>query len=83
MWEEILNLAIQNGLWAVLFLGLLIYQLRDSRNRETKYQNTIEKLNFHLDVVKDIKTDTENIKEDIAEIKSESLKKKQKIKSKV
>jgi len=28
-------------------------------------------------VVKDIKTDTENIKEDIAEIKSESLKKKQ------
>ena len=23
MWEEIFNLALSNGLWAVLFLGLL------------------------------------------------------------
>ena len=34
MWEEITNLAIQNGLFAVLFLGLLIYLLKDSSKRE-------------------------------------------------
>ena len=37
VFEEILNLAISNGLWAVLFLMLLVYVLKDSRRREIKY----------------------------------------------
>ena len=44
MWEEIFNLALSNGLWAVLFLGLLAYVLRDSRRRERKYQATVDAL---------------------------------------
>lgn len=75
MWEDILNLAIQNGLWAVLFLGLLIYQLKDSRTREKKYQQTIENLNRHLDVV-------EEINENVQEIKGKINEKKQKVKAK-
>lgn len=62
VWEQIVNLAISNGLFAVMFLGLLIYQLRDSRNRENRYQNTIEKLGKALEVVNDVKDDVEEIK---------------------
>ena len=62
MWEQIFNLAISNGLFAVLFLGLLIYQLRDSRSREVKYQQTIEKLGDSLEIVKQVKEDVEDIK---------------------
>ena len=63
MWEQIVNLAISNGLFAVLFMGLLIYQLRDSRTREKKYQDTIVKLGNALELVQSIKDDVEDIKE--------------------
>ena len=59
MWNKIVDLAINNGLWAVLFLILLIYELRDSRKREVKYQQTIEKLSSNFDILKD---DNENVK---------------------
>lgn len=63
MWEQIVNLAISNGLFAVLFLGLLVYQLKDSRAREQKYQNTIEKLGKSLEIVRQVKEDVEDIKD--------------------
>ena len=57
MWEKIVDLAVTNGLWAVMFLGLLVYLLKDSRTREIKYQNTISSLNKSLNIVEDIKDD--------------------------
>lgn len=63
MWEQIVNLAISNGLFAVLFLGLLVYQLKDSRAREQKYQNTIQKLGDSLEIVRHVKEDVEDIKD--------------------
>ena len=68
MWEQIVNLAISNGLFAVLFLGLLVYQLKDSRAREQKYQNTIEKLGDSLEIVRQVKEDVEDIKDKLSEI---------------
>ena len=62
MWNEILNLAIKNGLWAVLFLGLFIFVIKDSSSREKKYQQTIKDLTGHLGIVKDIKEDVDEIK---------------------
>ncbi|MGD9901010.1 MAG: BhlA/UviB family holin-like peptide [Spirochaetales bacterium] len=62
MWEQIFDLAIGNGLWAALFVGLLIFELKDSNKREKKYQETIKDLNEHLGTVKDIKTDVKQIK---------------------
>lgn len=59
MWDEILRLAIGNGLWAVLFCCLLVYQLRDSRGREGKYQKTIASLCDRLGTVEDIKQTAE------------------------
>ena len=62
MWEKIFNLALSNGLWAVLFLALLVHQLRDSRLRERKYQNTIDALGKSLETINDVKSDVEDIK---------------------
>lgn len=62
MWEKIVDLAVTNGLWAVMFLGLLVYLLKDSRAREIKYQNTISSLNKSLNIVEDIKEDVCRIK---------------------
>ena len=63
MWERIVNLAIQNGLFAVLFLGLLIYLLKDSAKREKKYQQTIEKLNDNLQTALQLEEDVKEIKQ--------------------
>lgn len=62
MWEQIFNLAVQHGLWAVLFLALLIYVLNDSRKREKKYQDTILDLTKNLGIVQIIKNEVEEIK---------------------
>ena len=66
MWEKIVDLAVTNGIWAVLFLGLLIYLLKDSRAREAKYQDTIKDLNRSLEIVHDIKEDITEIKRTIS-----------------
>lgn len=62
MWNEILDLAVKNGLWAVLFLGLFIFVIKDSTKREKKYQQTIQDLTRHLGIVKEIKDDVDEIK---------------------
>ena len=51
MWEEVFNLAINNGLWSVLFLILLVYVLKDSKARELKYQQTITTLADSLEII--------------------------------
>ncbi len=63
MWEEILKMALSNGIWAVLFLGMLVYQLKDSAAREKKYQETIQKLTKHLEVLNDLQEDVNEIKD--------------------
>ena len=75
MWNEILNLAISNGIFAVLFLLLLVYELHDSNKREKKYQDTIDKLSSsfsELTILKehvdDISNDVDDIKQDMSKI---------------
>jgi hypothetical protein len=65
MWEDILQLAYANGLWAVLFLGLFIYQLSDSAKREQKYYDIIENLSDSLKVVESINEKVDDIEEKI------------------
>ena len=62
MWQEVFNLAIKNGLWAVHFTGLLVFVIRDSTKRERKYQDIIKELSDSLSIVKDIKQNVEEIK---------------------
>ena len=63
MWNDIFNIAISNGIFAALFVALLIYELKDSRKREAKYQNTIDNLSNKLNIVDEIKQDVTEIKE--------------------
>ena len=44
MWEQIWETAINSGLWAMLFVALFAIQIKDSKTRETKYQNLINSL---------------------------------------
>ena len=67
MWDKILELAIGDGLWALLFCVLLIYELKDSRARENKYQDTITSLTKDLEYIKDIDEGIENMNNAVKE----------------
>ena len=53
---------IQQGPFALLFVSLLIYVMKDSKARENKYQETIDKLVDKLSIVDTIKGDVEELK---------------------
>ena len=64
--DEIMSIALESGLWAALFCFLFLYMLKDSRSRENKYSQTIERLSKQLDdatealkVCAEIKMDTQ------------------------
>ncbi len=63
MWNTIFEQAAQTGLWAALFVCLFIYQLKDSKQREEKYQQTIKELAESLKIVGSIKEDVQCIKD--------------------
>lgn len=63
MWNDIFNIALSNGIFAGLFVALLVYVLKDSRKRETKYQNIIDTLSTKLNTVDEIKEDVTDIKQ--------------------
>lgn len=69
MWQNIMELALTNGIWSALFVGLLVYELKDSSKREKKYQETIQKLNTHLEIVNDIKEEVKELRSTILNTK--------------
>lgn len=65
MWDQIVEYMAANGVWALLFLALLVYQLKDSKKREEKYTATINSLTEGLNALEGIKQDIKNIIETI------------------
>ncbi|MGN0771841.1 MAG: BhlA/UviB family holin-like peptide [Christensenellales bacterium] len=65
IWQTLLDFAATNGIWALLFCSLLIYQLKDSRAREKKYQSTIDALSKGLDYMQDIDVNIERIRQEM------------------
>lgn len=65
MWEQIWETALNSGLWAMLFVGLFITQMKDSKAREEKYQQLVDSLAEKLKIVEVIKTDIELIKDEL------------------
>ena len=61
MWDKIVEYMASNGVWALLFLALLVYQLQDSKKREEKYTATITSLTEGLNALEGIKQDIKNI----------------------
>jgi hypothetical protein len=60
--NELIKYFITQGAFAALFVWLLIDTRKDSKEREAKYQITIDKLADKFGVVEDIKEDLEEIK---------------------
>lgn len=57
-----MSLVSESGVWAMLFLALLIVLIKSNNEREQKYQNIIEKLGNSLKKVEEIKEDVEDMK---------------------
>lgn len=68
MWEKILESAVANGVWAVLFCSLFIFELKDSRNREVKYQQTIERLSKSLQTLEVAQGDINSIRDNMRQL---------------
>ena len=63
IWNEVLSTVVSNGIFAVLFVWLFFYQMKDSTKREEKYQQTIETLTKSLSTLEDVKQELLDIKE--------------------
>lgn len=63
IWNEIISIIVSNGVFAILFVWLFCFQLKDSRRREEKYQNTIQSLTDGLKDLNDVKEDLSEIKD--------------------
>lgn len=63
IWNDIISIVVSNGVFAILFVWLFYYQLKDSKTREERYQQTIESLTTHLQILEDVKEDLCEIKE--------------------
>ena len=67
MWEDIIKMAAETGIWAVLFVWLFFRQQKDSKTREEKCQQMVDVLSERLGLIAEIKTDVEVIKSVVTE----------------
>lgn len=65
-----LDLIVSQGIFAVLFVYLLLDTKKDSKEREAKYQETIAKNQTIISDLADKINIVEDIKEDVNEIKN-------------
>lgn len=63
LWKEIISIIVSNGIFAILFVWLFVYQLKDSSKREEKYQQTISDLTSRLQVLDNMEHDLNEIKD--------------------
>ena len=66
MESEIVKYIITQGIFCVLFVWLLMDTRKDSKEREGKYQETIDKLVGSIGAIEEIKEDIEDIKDIIS-----------------
>lgn len=65
MESEVAKLVLSQGIFACLFVWLLVESRKDSKEREEKYQTTIDKLADKISIVQEIKDDVVEIKRKI------------------
>lgn len=65
MEKDIITYVLSNVSFGALFVWLLWDTRKDSKQREEKYQDTIDKLADKISIVQDIKEDVEEIKSKI------------------
>ncbi len=62
-WSELVKIVISNGIFAMLFVYLLFYILKDSQKRENAYRKTIDELAEHLSSIDELKQDVAELKD--------------------
>lgn len=62
-WSELIKIVISNGIFAMLFIYLLFYILKDSEKRENAYRKTIDELAEHLNSIEDVKQEVAELKD--------------------
>jgi Tfp pilus assembly protein PilN len=69
--QEVLKMAITQGIWAVLFVALLFYVLRTQEKREAHSAEREDKLMEHLDHLTTAFDDMKEVKSDLKEVKQD------------
>ncbi len=68
MEPDVLQLAASQGLWAVLFVALLVYVLKENSQREQNFQEIILALTEKLDTLESIKEDLVEIRDNLQNV---------------
>ena len=71
--DYLFEMLATNGIFAVLFFFLLIFEIRDSRARESRYQCVIERLTEELHVVGEIDENVDEVLVRLVELKKEKV----------
>lgn len=62
-WSELVKVVVSNGIFAILFVFLFFEQIKESKQREEAYQETIEELAKHLVLIEEIRKDMDELKQ--------------------
>lgn len=68
MEQEIIKVAATQGLWALLFVALLFWVLRENAKREDNYQQLLQDLTGKFGILEDVQRDVGEIKQTIGEL---------------
>jgi hypothetical protein len=66
--QEIIKVAATQGLWALLFVALLFWVLRENAKREDNYQQLLQDLTGKFGILEDVQRDVGEIKQTIGEL---------------
>ena len=70
MFEQAIEMAINNGIWAVLFVCLLVYLIKDSGKREKRYTSLLNELSEKFCIVKKMDRQLNVVSSDMLEVKT-------------
>lgn len=60
--SQILELALQQGIWAALYIYLFFRMLKENKEREERYQETIDHLSVKIEKgIEDIKKSVDEL----------------------
>lgn len=61
MEQDIMKMAASQGLWAVLFVALLFWVLKENAKREENYQKLLQDLTDKFEILEDVKNEVGKI----------------------